>query len=103
MKLLFLVMLLIFGFGGGILIVNKYRDNDPRFSISFLFLLVIYGLITFLAGLYFHVTGTILFSWKGGVKYGGQLMVVGILLVAVSLFYAIRAIRKQNFVNKNDT
>jgi hypothetical protein len=100
MKLLFITILVVLAVGGGLFIVFRYRDDDPRFSIGFLLLSASLGLVILLAGIYFHVTGTLLYSWKGGLVTGGQLMIAGAVLACSSLFYAIRAIRKRNITSK---
>jgi hypothetical protein len=73
--MLFMMTLIVLGFVGGLFIVSRYREDDPRLTIGFLLLLSFLGTIVFFAGVYYHVTGTLLYSWKGGLVTGGQLMI----------------------------
>ena len=99
MKLIFFLTFIIVLLGGGLFTVIRYDEYENRFTISFCSITTIAGILLVGWGLYFHVSGTILWSSKGGPVTGAQLMIMGALLSIFSGIQAINLIKKANNQN----
>lgn len=91
MNLFFQIALAVIGFGGGIVLILKYRENEEGIEKGFLALLSVMGAVIVVWGgaLQFSDSPQVI-TGKGGPASGWQLVIVGLLICILSGYFAIR-------------
>ena len=91
MNLSFQIALAVVGFGGGLIVVLKYREHEDGFAKGFLTVLSVLGAVTVIWGVALQLSDSPqVITGKGGPASGWQLAVVGLLVCILSGYFAIR-------------
>ena len=97
MNLFFQIALVVVGFGGGLIVVLKYREESEGFATGSLIVLCILGAITALWGASLQLSDSPqILTGKGGPASGWQIMVVGFLVCVLSGYFAVKQTRKNS-------